>query len=163
MISDFGSSRFGVWIIKHLVSPLQRWLYRVTGGRVMANLGGERNVLLLTTTGRRTGKARTTPLFYLDDGEAIVICNVKPALERTNPWVLNLRANSIVRAQIGPNIDTYEAHAASDEEIDRLWPRLVKVWPAYQVHFERGGRRSIFLLERVGIESPLVTKETMSI
>jgi deazaflavin-dependent oxidoreductase (nitroreductase family) len=46
----------------------------------------------LTTTGRRTGKARTVPLLYLRDGNRVVICNVNPGFERPNPWVLNLRA-----------------------------------------------------------------------
>lgn len=42
-------------------------------------------ILLLTTKGRRTGKERTTPIFYLREGERLVICNVNPGFERTNP------------------------------------------------------------------------------
>lgn len=85
-----GGTRVGVLAIGWVVSPLQRQLYRRTGGRF--SLTGRAPVLLLTTTGRRTGKARTVPLLYLRDGNRVVICNVNPGFERPNPWVLNLRA-----------------------------------------------------------------------
>ena len=62
MINRLRATRMGVWAIKHLVSPLQRWAYRRTGGRVWSNVGTGRDVLLLTTKGRRTGKDRTSLL-----------------------------------------------------------------------------------------------------
>lgn len=148
MINRLGATRIGVWAIKHFVAPLQRWIYRTTGGRVLSNVGGDRNVLLLTTKGRRTGRDRTTPVFYLRDGEAVVICNVKPEFERTNPWVINLRSNPVAQLQIGQDTAQYQAREATEGEINRLWPQLIKLWPAFQVHYERGGRRSIFILER---------------
>ncbi len=148
MINHLGATRLGVRIIKHLVSPLQRWFYRATGGRFLSNLGADRDVLLLTTKGRRTGRDRTTPVFYLRDGDKVVICNVKPEFERANPWVINLRNNPIAQLQIKQETAKYQAREASEGEIDRLWPRLITLWPAYQAHYERGGRRSIFILER---------------
>lgn len=148
MINRLGATRIGVWVIKQFVSPFQRWIYRATGGRVLSTVGSGRNVLLLTTQGRRTGKDRTTPVFYLRDGEDVVICNVKPEFERTNPWVINLRDNPVAQLQIGPDIAQYQAREATDDEINRLWPQLISLWPAYQLHFERGGRRNIFVLAR---------------
>lgn len=148
MIDRLGATRLGVWAIKHLVSPIQRWIYRITGGRVLSDAGQGRNVLLLTTIGRRSGKHRTTPVFYLRDGDAVVICNVRPEFERTNPWVLNLRAHPTAQLQIGRDRAQYRAREADDREIERLWPRLIELWPAYQAHYERGGRRTIFILTR---------------
>ena len=101
MTNRFGATRIGVWIIKHVISPFQRWVFRTTGGRFFSNVGLGREVLLLTTKGRRTGKDRTVPVFYLRDGEDIVICNVTPEFERTNPWVINLRSDPIAQIQIG--------------------------------------------------------------
>lgn len=147
-IKFIGSARLGVWIIKHIVSPLQSRVYRVTSGRIMSNIGKDRNVLLLTTKGRRTGKDRTVPVFYLRDDDRVVICNVKPEHEGTNPWVINLRSNPVAQLQIVRDINLYRAREASQREIDRLWPRLIKLWPAFQAHFERGGQRSIFILDR---------------
>ncbi len=147
-INRFAATRTGVWAIKHLASPLQRWIYHGTGGRVFSTIGPGRNVLLLTIKGRRTGRERTTPVFYLRDGESVVICNVNPGFERTNPWVLNLRANPVARLQIGRESGLYQAREATDAEVERLWHRLIAVWPAYQSYYERGGRRAIFILTR---------------
>jgi F420H(2)-dependent quinone reductase len=140
-----GSTRVGVLAIGRVVSPLQRWLYRSTGGRL--SLTGRAPVLLLTTTGRRTGRARTVPLLYLRDGDRMVICNVNPGFERPNPWILNLQAQPSAQVQIGSNTITVRARAASGSELDRYWPQLAKLWPAYQTFYDRGGKRSVFVLE----------------
>ena len=149
MINWLGGTRFGVWSIKHLISPIQRWIYLRTNGRFGTTISHGQNVLLLTTKGRRTGQDRTTPVFYLHDGNSIVICNVHPEYERSNPWVINLRANPIARLQIGQDIGEYQAREATDAEIQRLWSRLVELWPAYQTHYQQSGQRAIFILNRV--------------
>ena len=59
-------------MIKHLIAPVDRWLYQVTGGRVLSTALRDGPVLLLTTTGRRTGKLHTTPVFFLRDAERLV-------------------------------------------------------------------------------------------
>jgi deazaflavin-dependent oxidoreductase (nitroreductase family) len=150
MINQLGATRFGVWMVKHILSPLQRSIYSGSGGRVFSTIGSGRKVLLLTTIGRRTGRDRTTPIFYLRDGESVILCNVNPPYERTNPCVVNLHANPAARLQIGRKSGLYHARQASEAEIQHYWPELVALWPAYQLHFERGGRRSIFILEPQG-------------
>jgi deazaflavin-dependent oxidoreductase (nitroreductase family) len=87
-------------------------------------------------------------VFYLRDGEAVVICNVRPEYERTNPWVINLRSHPVAQLQIGGETAHYQAREATENEIKRLWPRLIELWPAFQAHYEGGGVRSIFVLER---------------
>jgi len=146
-VRRLGATRPGVWIIKHLVSPLDRLAYRLTGGRVASVRGSAGSILLLITTSRRSGKERTTPVFYLGSPDRLVICNVNPGYERTNPWVLNLRAKPEVRAQIGSDIKPYHARVATEDEVAYYWPRLVQLWPAYQAHFERSGQRTVFILE----------------
>ena len=148
MIDRLGVTRLGVWMIKFIVSPTQRILYRATGGRAFTTAGVDRDVLLLTTKGRLTGKDRTTPVYYLRDEDRIVICNVNPGFERTNPWVINLRAHPVVKLQIGPELVEYRAHEAADSEISIYWPRLLNIWPAYGSHFEKSHQRAIFVLER---------------
>jgi deazaflavin-dependent oxidoreductase (nitroreductase family) len=143
-----GGTRLGVLAIGRVVSPLQRQLYRRTGGRL--SLTGRAPVLLLTTTGRRTGKARTVPLLYIRDGDHLVICNVNPGFERPNPWTLNLRAEPHAQVQIGRDTARMRAHAASEDELDRYWPQLTQMWPAYQAFYDKGGNRSVFVLEQEG-------------
>lgn len=149
VLRRLGTTQLGVWVIKHLISPLDRWIYRRTGGQRVSTGKPLGPLLLLTTTGRRTGKDRTTPVFYLRDGDRLVVCNVNPGFERPNPWTLNLRANPVARVQIGPVSGVYQAREASEAEVERYWPDLVKVWPAYQMFYDRGGQRLVFLLEPI--------------
>lgn len=134
--------------IGRIVLPLQRQLYRRTGGRL--SLTGRAPVLLLTTAGRRTGKARTVPLLYIRDGDRLVICNVNPGFERPNPWVVNLRAQPHAEVRVGRGTTSMSARPASDDELVRYWPQLTKVWPAYQAFYDKGGKRSVFVLEPDG-------------
>src|SRR5438876_8591898 len=150
VLRRLGATRIGVWVIKHVVSPLDRWMYQRTGGRRVSTGRPLGQLLLLTTTGRRTGRERTTPVFYLRDGERLVICNVNPGFERPNPWTLNLRAGPHAQVQIGRDTVRVRAHAASEDELDRYWPQLTKMWPAYQAFYDKGGNRSVFVLEPEG-------------
>jgi len=143
-----GSTRIGVLTIGRVVSPLQRQLYRRSHGRL--SLTGRAPVLLLTTIGRRTGKPRTVPLLYVRDVDRLVICNVNPGFEKPNPWTLNLRASPTARVEIrGTTIDVH-GRLATDDELARYWPQLVALWPAYEDFYNRGGTRSVFILEPDG-------------
>ena len=147
------SSRPVAWLIKHFIAPVDRWLYNVTGGRVLSTGLRQGPVLLLTTVGRRTGKLYTTPVFYLRDTEKLVICSVNPRSERPSPWILNLRAHSVAHVQVGRKVASYHAREASSGEIERYWPRLVEIWPPYDVHYAGGGNRAVFVLEPAGENS----------
>jgi deazaflavin-dependent oxidoreductase (nitroreductase family) len=151
LVQRIGSTRAGVYLIGQVVSPLQRQLYQRSGGRL--SLTGRAPMLLLTTIGRRTGKPRTVPVFYLRDGDRLVICNVNPGFEHPNPWTLNLRADPAARVQVGPSVLEMRGRPASDQEFERYWPDLVKLWPAYRSFYERGGTRSVFILEPPSLRS----------
>jgi len=158
MVDRVGATRLGVLTVKYIASPVQRFLYRATGGRAFTTTGRGKNVLLLTTKGRRTGKARTTPVYYLRDGDRAVICNVNPGFERTNPWVLNLRAHPLAKAQIGRDVAEYRVREATDPEMQKYWPQLLQLWPAYGEFFERSGQRAVFVLERSGRADELIAE-----
>jgi deazaflavin-dependent oxidoreductase (nitroreductase family) len=137
-----------------VVSPLDRWLYQRTGGRWVALGRPLGPLLLLTTTGRRTGNEHTIPIYYIRDGTRLVLCNVNPGFEPLNPWTLNLRANPLAKVQVGSERSIYYAREASQAEIDHYWPQLVQVWPAYQMFYERSGQRVLFLLEPLPPHKP---------
>ena len=137
-----------MWAIKHLVTPPLRWVYRATGGRLVFGRDDASHILLLTTIGRRSGREHTTPVYFLRDQDRLVICNVNPGFEHTNPWVLNLRARPIAKVQVGRETALFRAREVSDAEMERYWPQLLTLWPAYQTHYERSGQRAVFVLER---------------
>jgi F420H(2)-dependent quinone reductase len=154
LVTWFGGTPVGVWTIKHLVSPLDRWLYRRTGGRLVTPGHPDGPIVLLTTIGRRTGNQHTAPVFHLQDGERVILCNVTPHGERANPWTLNLRAQPLARVQLGAQVRTYRARAATPVELERYWPQLVRVWPAYERFYREGGRRSVFVLDPTSAVQP---------
>ena len=98
---------------------------RVSGGFAQAPL------LLLTTTGARTGKARTTPVVYTRDGERLVIVASKAGAPTNPHWYLNLVANPEVTVEL-PD-DTFKARAsvAEGDERDRLYSAHAAVMPAF--------------------------------
>jgi F420H(2)-dependent quinone reductase len=84
------------WLVKHVVSPIDRVSFRLTGGRLRLTVG--RPVLLPWAVGRRTGKVRPTPVFYLRDGQELGVCNVRPPGERTTPGRTTLTTNPMSRS-----------------------------------------------------------------
>lgn len=125
-----------------LTFRLHRAVYRLSGGRLLSTSGSAMPVLLLTTTGRKTGQPRTWPLNYLPDGDTLVIV----ASNRGHPphpaWYLNLTAQPAVRIQRGSKTQQAIARLATPEERARLWPQLVRLEPLY-AQYERDTTRAI--------------------
>jgi F420H(2)-dependent quinone reductase len=105
-------------------------LYRATGGRIGGSMGALR-VLLLTTTGRKSGQPRTVPLVYFEDGERLVIIGSKGGDPRDPLWWSNLKQTPQATVQIGAESRPVRARLASAEERARLWPRIKQENPAY--------------------------------
>jgi deazaflavin-dependent oxidoreductase (nitroreductase family) len=95
-------------------------IHRWSGGRIGGRLRGL-PVLLLTTTGRRTSKSRTTALTYLPKGESCVIIASYAGEPRHPAWFLNLRNSPQIEIQIGSRRIPVLAREAAGEERSRLW------------------------------------------
>lgn len=158
LVHRMGATRIGIWVIGRVFSPLQQRLLLATGGRV--SLTGKLPVLLLTATGRRSGRPRTVPLFYLRDGDDLIVCNVRPPSEPPNPWPLNLRANPHVVVRIGGTTERRVAREAGEQEVATYWPQLIEMWPAYERFFAETRNRSIFVLRRGDREAAGVKRTT---
>jgi deazaflavin-dependent oxidoreductase (nitroreductase family) len=126
---------------------LDRIMYRATRGKLTAT-GSVAPVLLLTTTGRRTGRERTTPVIYVQNGAGFVVSSEEFGQEkRRAAWPRNLDADPRAKVQIGSRVIECTARRLSEAEADRYWPRLVEVWPAHETYRERSGRRHTFVLD----------------
>jgi F420H(2)-dependent quinone reductase len=118
---------------------LNVWLYRVSGGRMMGKMGAA-PMLLVTTTGRKSGRARTTPVLYLADGGRFVIVASLAGAPRHPAWFLNLEANPKVELQVRSRRFSATARRASADEKAQLWPRLTGMYPAYEDYQKRTTR-----------------------
>ena len=123
-----------------LIGRLQGAVYRASGGRLLGRVGPAR-VLLLTTTGRRSGTPRTVPLLFIHDGDRFVIVASQGGHDTHPAWYVNLRANPYATVQVGVRVVPVHARDADPAEVERLWPALVAVYPAWEGYRARTSRR----------------------
>jgi F420H(2)-dependent quinone reductase len=124
---------------------LHVFAYRLTGGKVGGQIRGL-PVLLLTTTGAKSGRARTVPLGYIESDGCPVIIASNSGNDRNPGWFYNLQRHPQARIQIGDKVSTVTAQVAAARERDRLWARLVKLSPGYANYAARTDRTIPMLL-----------------
>ena len=90
--------------IIRVMSLLNTWAYRATGGRLGGTFLRGAPVLLMTVVGRKTGRRLTVPLLYLRDDERLVIVASKGGMDQHPLWYLNLLANPEVDVQVGNDV-----------------------------------------------------------
>ena len=118
-------------LILKLASRLHVALYRASGGRLGGRFRKTAPVLLLTTTGRKTGKPRTTPLLYLEDARRYVVIASVGGAPKHPAWYLNLRNDANATIQVGNRKLNVNAATATPEERGRLWARAVEMYAGY--------------------------------
>ena len=120
---------------------MHRFCYQLTGGAIGGG-SARMPILLLTTTGRKTGRPRTTPLLYVTDGENIVVVASNAGRPRHPHWWLNLEKNPEAELQVRNKKRRVKAEEASGEERERLWRLLVEMYPEYE-EFQKTANREI--------------------
>jgi deazaflavin-dependent oxidoreductase (nitroreductase family) len=113
-----------------LYGPEHVRAYRETDGERGYNWRGT-EILLLTTTGHKTGAEHTTPLIHRADGDRFVIVASKGGTPDHPAWFKNLSADPNVTIQVKGDEIPVVASVAEDAERERLWKHLTEVWPAY--------------------------------
>ena len=122
--------------------------YRATDGEEGHEWQGVRT-LLLTTTGRKSGEERTTPLIYGEDDGSFVVVASKGGAPDDPAWMKNLREDPEARVQVAADKFDARARAATGEERDRLWARMAEIWPAYEDYATKTDREiPVVVLER---------------
>ena len=127
------------WAIRGL-SKAHLAVHRMTRGRVLGSVAGM-PVLLLTTTGRRSGKARTTPLTYFRDGTDLMVIASNGGADRPPAWSLNLQQTPRAVVEIGTDKSVVTARLASEQERERLWAVITATYAGYARYQERTSRR----------------------
>jgi deazaflavin-dependent oxidoreductase (nitroreductase family) len=122
--------------------------YLQTGGEEGHDWQGV-TVLILTTTGRRSGEPRSTPLIYQRHGDDHVVVASKGGAEENPDWYLNLQAQPEVTVQVRDDRFQARARKAKADEKPQLWSLMAAAWPAYDEYQRKTSREiPVVVLER---------------
>jgi deazaflavin-dependent oxidoreductase (nitroreductase family) len=124
--------------------------YLETDGAEGHDWGNGTTILLLTTTGRKSGREYTHPLIYREHDGAYLIVASKGGADEPPEWYRNLQARPEVEVQIKADRFTARARTASAQEKPELWQAMVEVWPDYDEYQKKTSRDiPVVVLERV--------------
>ncbi len=140
------SSTMPAWMLK-ATGKLNIPIYRLSGGRLFGSLDGT-PVLLLTTTGRKSGQQRTAPVAYMRDGERIVVIGSNAGNVRPPAWALNLEANPEAEVETGRKRSKVRARIAAGDERADLWRRINEQYSGFDDYAAKTDRDiRVFVLE----------------
>jgi deazaflavin-dependent oxidoreductase (nitroreductase family) len=115
--------------------------FRANGGVVGGHFEGK-NLLLLHTTGRRSGTQRVNPLVYTTDGTSLLVAGSYGGAEKEPTWVVNVEATPEVTIEVGGRTLTARAAILREgPERDRLYARLTEHWPDFLQYETKTTRR----------------------
>ena len=148
-IDAFGGSRWGSAFLKRVGPLLDRPLMRLTRGRFAMTFGLP--TLLLTTTGRKSGQPRPTPLLYIRHGGHLAVIGTRFGSRQHPAWFLNLQANPIASVLLGGEEFEVRARDATSIEREIIWSEATSLYGGFEKYQARVGGRviPIVILERV--------------
>ncbi|MHB8646277.1 MAG: nitroreductase family deazaflavin-dependent oxidoreductase [Thermomicrobiales bacterium] len=124
--------------------------FRANGGKVGGPFA-DRAMLLLTTTGAKSGQPRTSPLVYTTDGDRIVIIASKGGAPTNPDWFHNLGANPTATVEVGTERFQARATVVEGEERQRLYDAQAAIMPGFAEYQQKTTRQiPVVVLERVG-------------
>lgn len=150
MIGDHLYARFSIalgGLGLRTVGRLNVPIYRLTKGRLMGAVG-RAPVLLLTTTGRRSGASRTAPVLYMREGERLVVIGSNAGNEKAPAWALNLQATQEAEVEIRGERKQVLARVAVDPEREQLWRMMNEQYAGFDDYKANTSRNIlVFVLE----------------
>ena len=113
------------------MSLTQAWMYKKTGGKIGGKFLQGAPVALLTTTGRKTGEPRVSPLLYWREGNRIVLIASAGGAAKHPMWYLNLKANPKVSVQVKDEVLNLTARDATEDERAYYWPKVSEMYTSF--------------------------------
>ncbi|MDX1657915.1 MAG: nitroreductase family deazaflavin-dependent oxidoreductase [Nitriliruptorales bacterium] len=149
LLRRLGHTAFFRRVAPILAGPVDRFLHRISGGRLTVS---ERvaPMLFLHHRGRRSGREYRTPLFYVRRRGAWLVVGTNFGRESQPAWAENLLATPEARIEVSGRWHEVHARLVSEEEWCAVWPVFTDRWPAYDTYLERASHREIrmFALEQ---------------
>lgn len=150
MPSDHTLSRFSMAMpaaALRISGKLNVPLYRLSGGRIGGKVG-RAPVLLLTSTGRRSGQQRTAPVLYLKDGERLIVIGSNAGNKKAPAWSLNLKSNPDAEVEVGHARSLVRARVTEGEERAELWRKMNEQYAGFDAYDANTSRDiAVFVLE----------------
>jgi deazaflavin-dependent oxidoreductase (nitroreductase family) len=143
----FAASGPGSWLFARLLDHLDRPVYRLTKGRhTFASLVSGLPVVMLTTTGRRSGQPRTVPLVGLPTARGMAVIASNFGQTHHPAWYHNLRADPRGALSRNGRTERVRAVEAEGEERERIWQQGLAVYPGWSQYEVRASNRTIHVL-----------------
>ena len=143
-VRRFAASGPGSWLFARVLHHIDRPVYRLSGGRhTLASLLSGLPVVMLTTTGARSGASRSVPVlgFPTDDGLVVIASNY--GQDRHPAWYYNLRANPEGEVEVAGASRPFRAVETEGEQRDRIWEEGLRVYPGWSTYERRASHRRI--------------------
>ena len=144
LVRRFSGSRPGSWLLARVLDRADRAVYRASGGRttLSAVLSGL-PVMMLTTTGARSGRETTVPILGFEEGDAVLVIASNYGQAHHPAWLHNLRAHPRARLEVrGVGRDVVAEEVESPER-ERHLAIATEVYPGYRRYEERAAPRRI--------------------
>jgi deazaflavin-dependent oxidoreductase (nitroreductase family) len=129
------------WFLVNVGNKIDPYLMRATGGRLKTTVNAP--TVLLTHTGAKSGKKRTTPLAYFTDADHVVLIASRGGHHDHPAWYHNVVANPEVELWTKGGGGRYRAREAKGKERERLWALATRFYPGFARYQERAGDRRI--------------------
>ncbi|MGO9889025.1 MAG: nitroreductase family deazaflavin-dependent oxidoreductase [Solirubrobacteraceae bacterium] len=155
-IRRLAASGPGAWLFARVLHRIDRPVYRLTRGRhTFANLLSGIPVLLLTTTGARTGRPRTVPVLGLPTADGLAVIASNFGQQHQPGWYYNLRANPEGSVTVDGRSRQVRAVEAEGDVRRRIWEEGLRVYPGWAQYERRASHRriAVFVLEPVEASS----------
>ena len=138
MVRKFLVSRFGIWFGRYVLPYLDLPLLRLSRGRYSMSPG--QPILLLVTTGAKTGRKRATPLLYQADGDRLIVIASNGGRDYHPGWYYNLRAHPEATVYRDGRADVYTAREVHGGERAELWAKALQYFDGFSYYEQRTTR-----------------------
>ena len=139
-----GTSKSGAAVWRRIGARVEAPIGMVTGGRLTLKVGAP--VVVLTSTGARSGRPRQTPLAYFTDGDDVILTASNFGRRRQPGWYYDLLAHPVCELHIGPNGGKFLAREAEGADRERLFALALDIFPAYARYAHTTNTRHIPML-----------------
>ncbi len=144
LVQKLAATHFGLWLLPNTLHRIDAMLLKLTGNSIsLTSLLAGLPVIILTTSGAKSGLSRQKPLVAIADGENLILIASSFGSHRHPAWYYNLTANPIAQVSIRQQTATYRARRSAGLERDHYWQMAQELYHGFSLYKRRAGKREI--------------------